>query len=114
MLLSVPLMALMKIALFSELVPSSYRDPILVILEGDRRAPQKHGLKATKWVAQWFYLIFEPVLGDALHRADENVRRQASKLFLEAKRPEIGASNGCSELFFTCLGPSAAPKSLQC
>ncbi|CAL1160740.1 unnamed protein product, partial [Cladocopium goreaui] len=46
MLLSVPLMALMKIALFSELVPSSYRDPILVILEGDRSAPQKHGLKA--------------------------------------------------------------------
>lgn len=47
MLLSVPLMALMKIALFSELVPSSYRDPILVILEGDRNAPQKHGLKDT-------------------------------------------------------------------
>jgi len=47
MLLSVPLMALMKIALFSELVPSSYRDPILVILEGDRSAPQKHGLKAS-------------------------------------------------------------------
>jgi len=45
MLLSVPLMALMKIALFSELVPASYRDPILVILEGDRNAPFKHGLK---------------------------------------------------------------------
>merc|ERR1719281_581431 len=44
MLLSVPLMALMKISLFSELVPSSYRDPILVLLEGDRNAPQKHGL----------------------------------------------------------------------
>merc|ERR1711957_404939 len=42
MLLSVPLMALLKISLFSELVPSSYRDPILVILEGDRNAPQKH------------------------------------------------------------------------
>ena len=27
--------------------PSSYRDPILVILEGDRCAPQKHGLKAS-------------------------------------------------------------------
>lgn len=47
MLLSVPLMALMKIALFSELVPSSYRDPILVILEGDRNAPRKHGLKGS-------------------------------------------------------------------
>jgi len=45
MLLSVPLMALMKISLFSELVPSSYRDPILVLLEGDRSAPQKHGLR---------------------------------------------------------------------
>merc|ERR1711972_760985 len=45
MLLSVPLMALMKISLFSELVPASYRDPILVILEGDRDAPLKHGLR---------------------------------------------------------------------
>merc|ERR1712190_720396 len=45
MLLSVPLMALMKISLFSELVPAPYRDPILVILEGDRNAPQKHGLR---------------------------------------------------------------------
>merc|ERR1719361_957391 len=44
MLLSVPLMALLKIALFPELVPSSYRDPILIVLEGDRNAPQKHGL----------------------------------------------------------------------
>lgn len=45
MLLSVPLMALMKISLFSELVPASYRDPILVVLEGDRDAPLKHGLR---------------------------------------------------------------------
>lgn len=45
MLLSVPLMALLKISLFSELVPASYRDPILVILEGDRDAPRKHGLR---------------------------------------------------------------------
>jgi len=44
MLLSVPLMALVKVSLFSELVPASYRDPILVILEGDRDAPRKHGL----------------------------------------------------------------------
>eukprot|EP00927_Polykrikos_kofoidii_P045027 TRINITY_DN38894_c0_g1_i1.p1 TRINITY_DN38894_c0_g1~~TRINITY_DN38894_c0_g1_i1.p1 ORF type:complete len:523 (-),score=85.53 TRINITY_DN38894_c0_g1_i1:106-1674(-) len=42
MLLSVPLMALVKIALFADLVPSSYRDPILVLLEGDRDAPRKH------------------------------------------------------------------------
>mmetsp|Transcript_8006 Transcript_8006/g.17854 ORF Transcript_8006/g.17854 Transcript_8006/m.17854 type:complete len:505 (-) Transcript_8006:72-1586(-) len=48
MLLSVPLMALMKIALFSDLVPASYRDPILVLLEGDRNAPQRHGLKASR------------------------------------------------------------------
>merc|ERR1719203_234813 len=45
MLLSVPLMALLKISLFSELVPASYRDSILVILEGDRDAPMKHGLR---------------------------------------------------------------------
>merc|ERR1719446_1253049 len=45
MLLSVPLMALLKISLFSDLVPSSYRDPILVILEGDRNAPMHHGLR---------------------------------------------------------------------
>lgn len=44
MLLSVPLMALMKISLFSDLVPSSYRDAILIILEGDRNAPMRHGL----------------------------------------------------------------------
>merc|ERR1712151_940619 len=42
MLLSVPLMALLKISLFSDLVPSSYRDPILVLLEGDRDAPLRH------------------------------------------------------------------------
>merc|ERR1712060_366546 len=44
MLLSVPLIGLLKIALFSALVPSSYRDPILVVLEGDPNAPLKHGL----------------------------------------------------------------------
>lgn len=42
MLLSVPLMALLKISLFSDLVPASYRDPILVLLEGDRNAPSRH------------------------------------------------------------------------
>eukprot|EP00927_Polykrikos_kofoidii_P048812 TRINITY_DN43009_c0_g1_i1.p1 TRINITY_DN43009_c0_g1~~TRINITY_DN43009_c0_g1_i1.p1 ORF type:complete len:508 (+),score=69.70 TRINITY_DN43009_c0_g1_i1:113-1636(+) len=42
MLLSVPLMALLKLSLFSEHVPSSYRDPILVLLEGDRDAPWIH------------------------------------------------------------------------
>merc|ERR1719258_677971 len=42
MLLSVPLMALLKISLFSDLVPSSYRDPILVLLEGDKEAPLRH------------------------------------------------------------------------
>eukprot|EP00928_Gymnodinium_smaydae_P021446 TRINITY_DN18366_c0_g1_i1.p1 TRINITY_DN18366_c0_g1~~TRINITY_DN18366_c0_g1_i1.p1 ORF type:complete len:543 (-),score=58.55 TRINITY_DN18366_c0_g1_i1:272-1657(-) len=44
MLLSVPLMALVKISLFSDVVPASYRDTILVLLEGDRDAPRKHGL----------------------------------------------------------------------
>mmetsp|Transcript_34211 Transcript_34211/g.74755 ORF Transcript_34211/g.74755 Transcript_34211/m.74755 type:complete len:290 (+) Transcript_34211:2-871(+) len=45
MLLSVPLMALLKISLFSDLVPASYRDPILILLEGDRNAPITHGLQ---------------------------------------------------------------------
>merc|ERR1719482_972721 len=45
MLLSVPLMALLKVSLFSDLVPSSYRDPILVLLEGDRDAPMRHELR---------------------------------------------------------------------
>lgn len=35
--------------------PSSYRDPILVILEGDRSAPQKHGLKACRKRDCWFW-----------------------------------------------------------
>merc|ERR1719168_47603 len=48
MLLSVPLIALLKISLFSELVPSSYRDPILIVLEGDRDAPMKHGLQVAR------------------------------------------------------------------
>ena len=42
MLLSVPLMAFFKIALLSDLVPPSYRDPVLILLEGDSRAPQRH------------------------------------------------------------------------
>lgn len=45
MLLSVPIMALFKISLFSDLVPSSYRDPILILLEGDRNAPMRHELR---------------------------------------------------------------------
>merc|ERR1719191_700410 len=44
MLLSVPLMALLKLSLFSDIVPASYRDPILVMLEGDRNAPATHKL----------------------------------------------------------------------
>mmetsp|Transcript_41241 Transcript_41241/g.113750 ORF Transcript_41241/g.113750 Transcript_41241/m.113750 type:complete len:512 (+) Transcript_41241:180-1715(+) len=47
MLLSVPMMALLKISLFSDLVPASYRDPILVLLEGDRDAPRNHGLRGS-------------------------------------------------------------------
>merc|ERR1719259_583279 len=42
MLLSVPLIALLKISLFSDIVPASYRDPILLVLEGDRNAPLRH------------------------------------------------------------------------
>eukprot|EP00397_Hematodinium_sp_SG-2012_P038303 GEMP01041650.1.p1 GENE.GEMP01041650.1~~GEMP01041650.1.p1 ORF type:complete len:349 (-),score=72.31 GEMP01041650.1:476-1522(-) len=42
MLLSVPTMALLKLVILSPVVPSSYRDPLLVLLEGDRQAPQKY------------------------------------------------------------------------
>mmetsp|Transcript_31416 Transcript_31416/g.83619 ORF Transcript_31416/g.83619 Transcript_31416/m.83619 type:complete len:479 (-) Transcript_31416:131-1567(-) len=42
MLISVPLMALLKISLLSDIVPASYRDPILLVLEGDRNAPLRH------------------------------------------------------------------------
>lgn len=42
MLLSVPLMAYMKVVVLSDLVPPTYRDPVLIMLEGDRRAPERH------------------------------------------------------------------------
>lgn len=42
MLLSVPMMAYMKVVIVSDLLPASYRDPVLVFLEGDRRAPERH------------------------------------------------------------------------
>eukprot|EP00928_Gymnodinium_smaydae_P093919 TRINITY_DN7828_c0_g1_i3.p1 TRINITY_DN7828_c0_g1~~TRINITY_DN7828_c0_g1_i3.p1 ORF type:complete len:619 (-),score=151.99 TRINITY_DN7828_c0_g1_i3:205-1815(-) len=45
MLLSVPLVAYLKVALLSDRVPSRYRDPVLVILEGDRDAPAKHSAR---------------------------------------------------------------------
>lgn len=46
MLLSVPLMAYMKVLILSDLVPPSYRDPVLVLLEGDRKAPERHMKRA--------------------------------------------------------------------
>lgn len=42
MLLSVPLVAYLKVAILSETVPARYRDPVLVLLEGDRSAPSKY------------------------------------------------------------------------
>jgi len=42
MLLSVPLMAYLKAVISSDLVPPFYRDPVLVLLEGDPLAPQRH------------------------------------------------------------------------
>mmetsp|Transcript_15169 Transcript_15169/g.47680 ORF Transcript_15169/g.47680 Transcript_15169/m.47680 type:complete len:262 (+) Transcript_15169:75-860(+) len=42
MLLSVPLVAYLKVALLSDKVPARYRDPVLVFLEGDRSAPAKY------------------------------------------------------------------------
>mmetsp|Transcript_129466 Transcript_129466/g.295441 ORF Transcript_129466/g.295441 Transcript_129466/m.295441 type:complete len:448 (+) Transcript_129466:33-1376(+) len=48
MLLSVPFMALVKLALLGESVPEAYRDPILVILEGDRQAPRRHKMNVPR------------------------------------------------------------------
>lgn len=42
MLLSVPLMTYLKVVILSDNVPSSYRDPLLILLEGDRQAPKRH------------------------------------------------------------------------
>lgn len=42
MLLSVPLAAYLKVGMLSDSVPESYRNPVLVFLEGDRSAPQRH------------------------------------------------------------------------
>ncbi|CAK0880013.1 unnamed protein product [Prorocentrum cordatum] len=42
MLLSVPFVAYLKVIVLSESVPALYRDPVLVVLEGDRGAPAKH------------------------------------------------------------------------
>jgi len=46
MLLAVPLVAYFKAGLLSKSVPACYRDPVLVILEGDRLAPVKFARKA--------------------------------------------------------------------
>jgi len=45
MLLAVPLVAYFKVALLSDTVPACYRDPVLVVLEGDRGAPAKYAQK---------------------------------------------------------------------
>lgn len=42
MLLSVPMMTYLKAVLLVEYVPPGYRDPLLIIMEGDRRAPRRH------------------------------------------------------------------------
>jgi len=42
MLLCVPMMTYLKVALLSDVVPSAYRNPMLVLLEGDRHAPERH------------------------------------------------------------------------
>jgi predicted PurR-regulated permease PerM len=41
MLISVPLMGIVKVAINSESVPEEYRNPILTILEGDASAPER-------------------------------------------------------------------------
>jgi len=52
MLLSVPLVAYFKVALLSESVPDRYRNPVLVLLEGDRCAPAKYATKRRQVAAE--------------------------------------------------------------
>lgn len=47
MLLSVPMMTYMKVVLLSDKVPAAYRDPVLIMLEGDRSAPERHRRRRT-------------------------------------------------------------------
>ncbi|CAK9117408.1 unnamed protein product [Durusdinium trenchii] len=42
MLLSVPMMTYFKAVLLVEYVPPGYRDPLLILIEGDRMAPKRH------------------------------------------------------------------------
>ncbi|CAE8614111.1 unnamed protein product [Polarella glacialis] len=42
MLLSVPVMAYLKVVILSDSVPPMYRDPLLILIEGDRRAPERY------------------------------------------------------------------------
>ncbi|CAE7868861.1 tqsA [Symbiodinium necroappetens] len=44
MLLSVPMMTYLKAVLLAEYVPAGYRDPLLILIEGDRRAPRRRRL----------------------------------------------------------------------
>ena len=43
MLLSVPMMTYLKAVLLVEYVPRGYRDPLLIIIEGDLKAPRRRG-----------------------------------------------------------------------
>merc|ERR1719330_201012 len=52
MLLSVPIMTYLKVVILSDKIPSSYRDPVLVMLEGDRRAPQRFRRRLAKGALQ--------------------------------------------------------------
>merc|ERR1712194_90785 len=42
MLLSVPLVAYAKVIILSDSIPRCYRDPLLILLEGDRGAPANY------------------------------------------------------------------------
>jgi len=48
MLVSVPIMAYLKVALLSDAVPPAYRDPVLILMEGDATAPLRHAIREAK------------------------------------------------------------------
>eukprot|EP00747_Dinoflagellata_sp_TGD_P067425 gnl/TRDRNA2_/TRDRNA2_155266_c8_seq5.p1 gnl/TRDRNA2_/TRDRNA2_155266_c8~~gnl/TRDRNA2_/TRDRNA2_155266_c8_seq5.p1 ORF type:complete len:612 (+),score=75.00 gnl/TRDRNA2_/TRDRNA2_155266_c8_seq5:193-1836(+) len=65
MLLSVPLVAYVKLLMLGDSVPSRYRDPVLILLEGDLRAPAVHDKRRQ---------------AESERRADSNLLRMSTSL----------------------------------
>lgn len=75
MLLSVPMMTYVKVVILSDHVPPTYRDPLLVLLEGDRRAPQRYR-RRRMMMANTMAGVVDSVVGSSMERA----RRERSQV----------------------------------